>query len=242
VVVRDITARKARERNLQEAKTTIEEQRDTLSVVAQVVRHDIRNNLQLVRSYADLIEERSDEEAEFIGIIEERADEAIELTNTARNLSAVVLQSENPTERVWLAQTVRQQIDEVQSSYPEAEITLEGDQSGVPVLADAMIDSLVRNLLQNAIQHNDAETPRVQVSIREDDDEAEVRVADNGPGVPDEMKETIFGKGEKGLDSAGTGLGLYLARALAESYGGDVWVEDNEPRGAVFVVRLQRAE
>jgi signal transduction histidine kinase len=69
-----------------------------------------------------------------------------------------------------------------------------------------------------------------------------VRIADNGPGVPDERKESVFGKGEKGLESDGTGIGTYLVKTLVSRYSGTVWVEDNEPRGAVFVVELLRAE
>nr|WP_302080744.1 ATP-binding protein [Salinibaculum sp. KK48] len=51
-----------------------------------------------------------------------------------------------------------------------------------------------------------------------------------------------FGKGEKGLDSPGTGIGLYLVQTLLDQYGGDVWVADNDPEGAVFVVELPIVE
>jgi signal transduction histidine kinase len=69
-----------------------------------------------------------------------------------------------------------------------------------------------------------------------------VEIADNGPGIPDSRKETIFGKGESGLESAGTGIGLYLVDSLVEAPGGDVWVEDNDPAGSRFVVELPTAE
>ncbi|RJX51996.1 hypothetical protein DP106_00065 [Halonotius pteroides] len=69
-----------------------------------------------------------------------------------------------------------------------------------------------------------------------------VQVADNGPGVPDDHKAEIFGKGETGLDSAGTGLGLYLVETLVSAYDGSVSVADNDPEGAVFAVTLPRAE
>jgi signal transduction histidine kinase len=78
----------------------------------------------------------------------------------------------------------------------------------------------------------------VSASVDEGEGVAEVRVADNGPGIPEDQRDEVFGKGEKGLDSPGAGIGLYLVRSLVEIYGGDVWVEDNEPKGAVFVVRL----
>ena len=68
-----------------------------------------------------------------------------------------------------------------------------------------------------------------------------VHIADNGPGIPDERKDEIFGRGEKGLESSGTGLGLYLVDTLVQRYGGDVTVSDGT-EGAEFVVTLQRAE
>ncbi|MGM0592420.1 MAG: sensor histidine kinase [Halobacteriota archaeon] len=101
-----------------------------------------------------------------------------------------------------------------------------------------MLGSVFRNLLKNAIQHNDKEVSEVTVSTVPEGDHVVVRIADNGPGVPDGQKEDIFGKGKKGLESEGTGIGLYLVQTVVEGYGGQVWVEDNEPEGAVFAVRL----
>ena len=69
-----------------------------------------------------------------------------------------------------------------------------------------------------------------------------VRIADNGPGVSESSKRTLFMAGEKGSDSSGMWLGLYLVETLVTDYGGDVWIEDNEPRGAVFAVKLRRAD
>src|SRR6056297_4013314 len=119
-----------------------------------------------------------------------------------------------------------------------------------------MLNSVFRNLLKNAVQHNDKAVPTVAVSSEMKDDQIRIRVADNGPGVSDAAKEDIFGKGEKGLDSEGTGIGLYLVKSLVETYGGDVWVKDRESgdavanqlpetattEGAVFVVELPTVE
>jgi signal transduction histidine kinase len=81
----------------------------------------------------------------------------------------------------------------------------------------------------------------VTVSVREAADSVVISVADDGPGIPPERRDSIFGKGQKGLDSDGTGIGLYLVSTLVEQFGGEVWVEDAEPRGSVFNVRLLTA-
>jgi signal transduction histidine kinase len=107
-------------------------------------------------------------------------------------------------------------------------------------MADEMLGSVFRNLLINAVQHNDKPVPEATVTVRDRADTVRVHVADNGPGVRDAHKEAIFGKGEKGLNSEGTGIGLHLVQTLVESYGGDVWATDNDPEGAIFVVELRK--
>ncbi len=140
--------------------------------------------------------------------------------------------------RVNLRNTLKRELDKVESEYPDADVVVEGSLPAVQIQANRMLNSVFQNLLSNAIQHNDKATPELSVSAAACDERATVCIADNGPGVPDGQKEEIFGKGEKGLDSSGTGLGLYLVQHLVTHYGGEVWVEDNDPEGAVFVVEL----
>ncbi|MFW5974215.1 MAG: ATP-binding protein [Natrialbaceae archaeon] len=247
--VRDISERRAREQRL-------EEQRDDLEILNQVVRHDIRNDLQLVGAYAELLEDHVDEAGrEHLRTVRESAANAVDLTTTARELSEVMLRPGDETQRIPLARTLELQTEEVRSAHPEASVEVAEDFPDVEVVGDDMLDSVFRNLLKNAVQHNDAATPEIRVSAAERVGSIEIRIADNGPGVPDSQKEGIFGRGEKGLESGGTGLGLYLVRSLVDGYGGDVWVEDRTvadggpgtdgtaPRsengsGAVFVVEL----
>jgi two-component system, OmpR family, sensor kinase len=111
-------------------------------------------------------------------------------------------------------------------------------------VVDGTRDELHRmtlNLMENAIRHTPAGT-RVRARVVAHDDEVVVTVQDNGPGVPPELRERIFerfvrGDGDRGSSS---GLGLSIVRAVAESHGGKVTVEDATP-GARFVVRLPRA-
>ncbi|MFW6434792.1 MAG: sensor histidine kinase [Halovenus sp.] len=99
-----------------------------------------------------------------------------------------------------------------------------------------------RNLLNNAVQHNDSDQPEVRLSVQVDEESARVVIADNGPGIPDDQRAEIFGKGEQGADSSGPGIGLYLVHTIVNQYGGDVWVEDSHLGGAAFVVELPLAE
>lgn len=221
-----------------------EEQRNNLNILNQVLRHDIRNDIQLVTAYADMLETYVDDEKaiEHLRTIQEASEDAIDLTETAGDLANVLLQTDVENERIQFDSVIEEERTEIEAANPNAEICVDGSLPKVRVWADPLLNSVFRNLLTNAIRHNDKDKPEIVLSAEESDGIIRVRVEDNGPGVPDMQKEDVFGQEEKGLDSPGTGMGLYLVDALIDSYGGDVWVEDNDPEGAVFFVELLIAE
>jgi signal transduction histidine kinase len=149
-----------------------------------------------------------------------------------------MLQSDVELKPVRLRPALENEVDDVRSNYEAALVRIDGTIPDIEVLGDGMLKSVFRNLLKNAIQHNNKEVPEVSVSATQEDDIVAVRIADNGPGIPEERKETIFQQGEMGLDSEGTGLGLYLVETLVDRYDGSVYLEDNDSTGAVFVVEL----
>jgi PAS domain S-box-containing protein len=231
-VAQDITQRKEYERQL-------EEQRDNLEVLNQVVRHDIRNDMTVVSGRANLLEEHVKESGKRdLEAIQDSAKSATELTKMARDLSEVMLSTEEDVEPVKLDQYLNPVIENVRSKFETAVITTAGRIPEARVQGNDLLGAVFRNLIQNAVVHNDTEVPTVHISTAIDGEMLRVSIADNGPGIPDTRKETIFGKGEKGLESPGTGLGLYLVQTLVEQYGGAVWVEDNDPEGSVFFVEL----
>ncbi len=95
------------------------------------------------------------------------------------------------------------------------------------------------NLAANALEH----TPpggHVSMSIARDGSQAVVRVADDGFGVSPKARAHLFGRFARGDDrgGAGSGLGLYIARRVAENFGGGITYEPNVPTGSVFTIRL----
>jgi PAS domain S-box-containing protein len=222
---------------------TLERQRNNLEVLNQAVRHDVRNALQLVLAYGDMLEDDVGEDGEeYRRQIVEAGREAIDITQTAGEVTKVLLHADADRSPVNIRSVLEEQIDEARTGHERAIVSVREVIPDAEVLADDMLESVFRNLLNNAIVHNHKELPEITVSVTVAEDLVRVRVADNGPGIPDDEKEQIFEEGKKGLDSEGTGLGLYLVRTLVARYGGDVWVEDNEPEGSVFIVALQRCE
>jgi signal transduction histidine kinase len=114
-----------------------------------------------------------------------------------------------------------------------------------PAFVDGAHDELHRlalNLMENALRHTPPGT-RVRAAVGIQGDEVVLLVEDDGPGVPPAVRDRIFerfvrGEGDRGSSS---GLGLSIVRAVADSHGGTVTLEDAHP-GARFVVRLPRAQ
>jgi PAS domain S-box-containing protein len=221
----------------------LERQRDNLSVLNKIVRHDIRNALQVVSGSAELLEHRLDtENHRLLEAIRTAAAEAVDITVSAREVTELLMEFDSDPEPVALTPVLTRQIDAVRSSDRSVSVTRVGKSDEKPVLADEMLKSVFRNLLRNAVVHNDSDSPSIRVSTDALPGRVRVAVADNGPGVPDELKRTVFDEGTQGIDSEGTGLGLYLVKTLVDRYGGAVWVEDSESGGARFVVELPRAD
>ena len=230
--------------DLKQYERTLEEQRDTLMLLNQVVRHDIRNQLMVVQSYTELLEDSlpDDQSRTYARTVIGAAKQAADITETARDVTDVLLQVGTDQEPVDLRTELNQQIERVRSEKDRATVTVNGSIPDVTVLADGLLEGVFRNLLTNAVVHNDKQVAEITVSTSLSDDAVCVSIADNGPGIPDDHKEQIFQEGEKGLESGGTGIGLYLVKTLVNRYDGDVWIEDNEPTGSVFVVELPLAD
>ena len=226
----DITEQKRREQELE--------------ILNRIVRHDIRNDMSVLLGWAELLEAHVDEDGSaYLENVLASGGHIIELTETAREYVEAIVSDEDLTvEPVSLRGALQTELSLREESFPAADFVCAQPLPEVEVLANEMLTSVFRNLLNNAVQHNDKPTPVVDVSCTVQNDHVDVQIADNGPGIPDAQKESIFGKAEKGLDSQGTGVGLYLVNALIEKYGGSVWVEDNQPTGTRVVVRLLRAK
>lgn len=238
---RDITDRKETE---EELKT----ERDRLALLNQIVRHDIRNDMSVILGWAAQLEENIDKQSkDTLDRIIAAAQHTMELTESVRDITEL-LGSDNPDlEPIDLIEVIEDEIAQVQSDFAghSKPLKITGDKqfpNELHVQASPLLRSVFGNLLHNAVYHNDKESVEIEISIEEESDLINIRVADNGPGISDERKREIFGRGEKGLESSGSGLGLYLVDSLVSTFGGSVWVEDNEPEGAVFVIELLKAK
>ena len=237
VTVSDVTDRESYRQQL-ETKT------EQLEALNRVVRHDIRNDMSVIVGWGETLRDHIDEDGEdALDHVLQKSYHVIELTEIARDfIEALVEDDATDLKPVDLQHYIEAELAAVRESYSNALFRVSGEIPDVSVQGNEMLSSVFRNLLENAVQHNDEETPEIMVTGLEHEEVIQLRIADNGPGIPDKQKEQIFGKGEKGLDSTGSGIGLYLVYILTDQFGGEVWVEDNDPKGAVFIVELPKVE
>jgi len=237
VSVRDVTDRRADAKALERAN-------EELELLNRVVRHDIRNDMTGVLGWSDFLEDHVDEEGrEYLEKVRACGERVVELTEIARDHVEVLTAGEAlDVEPTPLRPAVETEISRRRDAHPGADIAVVDDVPNVDVSANGMLPSVFRNLLDNAVKHADGADATVEVSARTGDETVTVTVADDGPGVPEARREAIFEKGERSLESDGTGMGLYLVRTLVEQYGGEVSVEDGPLGGAAFSVTLPLAE
>ncbi|WP_255197912.1 sensor histidine kinase [Halorarius litoreus] len=231
--IRSVSAAQEAERARLEAELSKREL-DRLEFLNHLLRHHVLNKMNVVHGYAELVREQMDDGFEKeLTTIEEETEEVTELIENVRVLvNSMTLNIE--LEPIELSPVLER---EVASLRETNEATVETDiPDGVTVEADGLLRYVFENLLRNAVEHNDAAAPRVEVTVTVTDHTVSVRIADNGPGVPDDRKDSIFHPEENGTQ----GLGLYLADTLVTEYGGNVSVEDSALGGAAFVVDLRR--
>jgi signal transduction histidine kinase len=104
------------------------------------------------------------------------------------------------------------------------------------------LESAIYNLLLNACQAaiRSTHVPEVKFHLTEVDERIYVTISDNGPGIPASLRRTLFDPFVTAGKPNGTGLGLTLARRIAEEHGGSVCLEESNPEGAVFTLSLRK--
>lgn len=217
-----------------------EEALDAMSFTNSMLRHDVLNGLQILRSHAELIQAQAqdDQLRESGDAMHEQVAGLEDLIENVRSVSDVLL-GEAETEPVDLSTLLRETVDTAAESHDTA--TFETDiPDSLTVAGTPALKPVFTNLLNNAVQHTPDGT-HVQVSAANGDDRVTVRVEDDGPGIPSTDRDHIFGRGVT-ADGGDGGLGLHIVQTILERSGGSVHVTDSDLGGAGFVVELPPAE
>ncbi len=225
---RDITERKKAE--------------DKEALLDSLLRHDIKNKLQITKAYLQLMEDEeiSDEARKLLWKAQSSVREEERLINKIEKLRMV--NDSDDVNRVRLKRYVHRSIDNVDSITEEKDIKIKTDEfDDENVLGGELLEELFTNILENSLIHSDCS--EIKISNHRDSNKVIVVLEDDGKGIPDDEKQKILMKRYKGRGSKGSGLGLYLVKKILELYHGDIDIEDSEELGGVKIkIYFNRAE
>lgn len=223
-ILRDISGRKAAEEALVEAN-------QKLGLMNSVTRHDIRNQIIIMRGYL---------EAVISGAIPPTdAGKALrKVDQTARRIDTLIGFTKDYQEIGGAAPTYVDVRDLVSDSFADldrSQITLENEvPEGFSVYADPLIKKAFFNLVENAIRHGGPGLSTIRFHVRPDGENLVVICEDDGQGVPEKDKARIFEKGY----GTNTGYGLFLSREILSITGISLTEEGTSGKGARFVITV----
>jgi signal transduction histidine kinase len=211
VVFRDVTESKEREQDLDIIK----------QVLTRVLRHNLRNDVSVIRGYANTIVDATD------GEIQHRAEritamttDLMETSETARSIEDVI--DADGLEEFDLAATLGSAVAEMRERYPEASIESRIS-SDVTVECNPQLPAALSEILENAVVHT-GESPEVTITGERSGRWYDLTVSDTGPGIPDHELQTL-NQGEETQLVHGSGAGLWLIHLVVEDSNGDVSYE-----------------
>ena len=201
---------------------------ESLLMLNRIMRHDIMNDLNVALGSIQLYEKKR--ERRFLESATRSLTKSVDLINNISDLERL----RKPTDLREIK--VKDAIERVVENRAGQNVRINVSGEGT-AMADEAFSSVIDNLVGNAIMHGQTET--VDIDIINEEGQCLIRVADEGRGIPDQVKARIFDEGFKLGETGNTGLGLYIVKKTMERYGGSVSVKDNSPRGSVFELRLQ---
>jgi len=236
-VLREITEQKRREQRL--------------SVLNRVLRHNLRNDVNVVLMRLEELAEEYDIEDERLVEVREKTRRVVELGDKARELQQRLDTLDARRGTVDLAEVVRQQAATLGDTHPDVTVRVEAPEC-CTVRADETVRLAVENLLENAAEHG-AASPHshapedaaehgagtVSVTVEPGEEEVTLRIVDDGPGIPEPEVAALAGE-ETPLEH-GSGFGLWVAKLCVEHNGGHLEFEGSA-EGTAVTVRLPAAQ
>lgn len=205
-----------------------------LKVTDRVLRHNVRNELNMIRGYAAQIRADTAVAPDAAETIIDRSQKLLGTVEKARTLSEV-LTNEPPTQSHRLKSLLGDLRADIDDEYPEATLSV-ACPNGVTVLATPMIEKALRELVVNAIIHDDSAHPTVEITVTPKSATVDVRVTDTAPPIPDVERRVVHGEQDRTAVHHGAGLGLWLVTVIVSQSGGDIAFRRKTDRGNIVTL------
>jgi two-component system sensor kinase FixL len=249
-IIHDLTERNARERRIQELQSELAHvQRLTeLGQVVSALVHEVNQPLTAIGNYVNasrrlLAAEKPEQVQKALQQVASQTDRARQIVQRIRDF---VKKGDSQARPEALGQAIEEIILLTQASVRQEglRVTTEIDPEAMSAEIDKVrVQQVLFNLMRNGIEAMQGQ-PRRELSVMTkpaNNDMVEISVADNGPGLPGEVREKLF-QPFVTTKANGMGVGLSVCHAIVETHGGKLWAEDNPGGGTVFRFTVRRAE
>jgi PAS domain S-box-containing protein len=225
-----------------------EQYRTQVDLLGRVLRHNLRNDMNVVLGSLGAIENQCKDPAvdDFVDRSRRKCRELIELGNETRKLNNILDTEYRQIETVTdLVPIVDRVVDEYGSDYPQARIMTDFPETAA-VQASENVTWAIENVVENAIVHAEND-PELRVTIRnerieEDGQESEwttVTVADHGPGIPENEVGVLRDDSNRTSTEHGSGLGLWIVQQIARAFDGKLDIDRSPDSGFTTEVSLR---
>ncbi|OYR71372.1 histidine kinase [Halorubrum sp. E3] len=220
IVFRDVTDQRTREQRL--------------SVLNRVLRHNARNKLDVILAHADHVEDDTHRTA-----IQDSASELASVSRKAREAEAVMTDSVSAPSTVDIAAVAHEVAATARDDYPDSSISVTAPERLQLTSYRTVVRRLMTELVENAIVHSD-DPARVDIEVETTaDDIPQLRIADNGPGIPDRERDLLTESSETQLEH-GLGVGLWFVNWAVSQLGAELEFQSTGSTGTTVVVRFHR--
>ena len=215
-VARDISRRK-------KAEETHEATAKRAMLYLDLMSHDITNQLQIMTTSIELIQ-RLVGNLENNPIVQSLTDSIQKCKNIISKTALLERLVTLPMERKYLCWAVHNVVMDLIEKHDDVVVHANFQLAYIQIEADDFLEQLIASVADNAYRHNPKPEKNIWIKFCEENDGFVVKIADDGPGVPDSKKRTFFEH-----DHRPSGLGLQLCRTIIGKYGGTMSVHDRVP-------------
>ena len=221
----------------QQDVTPLVERQRQLQLLDRYLRHNIRNKMNVIMGQAELIQDNGHPPVtDYANTIEQTSVALLGNVEKERQIIKV-LRAEPASTRFELVDLLQSMVAELTEEYPDADVSVSGPES-VDVTAIPELTLALEELVRNAIEHNDAATPTVELVVETEGDAVRVDVVDDGPGIPEMEVDVLRDADAESAVYHGRGLGLWLVYLVVRHSGGDLAFEERASGGTVVSVTI----
>lgn len=246
----DITERHQEDEERRRMVQRLHRSNEELQQFAWVASHNIQEPLRMIGSYLQLLERRygpklDDDARAFIGFATRGAKR---MQNLIIDLLAYsrLTSDDGPMEAVDLSDLLEKTRMHLGDALGAPDVTLTAGPLPTVMGWTDQLESVLQNLIINAVQYRDPDRPlEIVIEAERSGPQWQVRVRDNGQGIDAAFHQQIFkifSRLSADFETEGTGIGLALCRRIVERHGGIIWVESQVGEGATFCFTLPPAQ